>query len=304
MPNRSTVHPQADTRRVLRALDAAGFPDAVPDVRAKLDHAEQLTRSASEAPRQVADVSRDLARQLAAGTITADEAGATLLETERAHAAHSAGVGLLRTAGDIAANAASALLAEQSETLLADVLQPRGHELVAAAAKAGEKLPQGITTAGAAMAADAAVRRLWAQLHDAAEAWRLVTNVAWELHHGGFTKLGPKADAAAEYNAGRPLLEYGAPELLMPSIGLAGPLVLLQDIRSGAEPEVQTAAQLRATEDRVNREAAAERDAAALASRSLSDPYTGTQRAHAAAAEVRTEMAAEAASASEPEDAA
>lgn len=304
MPSRSTVHPQADTRRVLRALDAAGFPDAVPDVRAKLDHAEQLTRSASEAPRQVADVSRDLARQLAAGTITPDEAGAAVLDAERAHAAHGAGVQLLRTAGDIAARTASDQLAAQAEALLADVLQPRGHELVAVAAKAGEKLPQAITSADAAMAADATVRRHWAQLHDAAEAWRLVTDVAWALHNGGFTKLGPQADAAAEYNAGRRLFEYRNPDQVLTSIGVAEPLVLLQDIRSGAEPEVQTVAQLRATEDRVNREAAAERDAAALASRSLSDPYTGTQRAHAAAAEVRTEMAAEAASASEPEDAA
>lgn len=304
MPNRSTVHPQADTRRVLRALDAAGFPDAVPDVRAKLDHAEHLTRSASEAPRQVADLAEDLARQLAAGTITADEAGATLLETERAHAAHSAGVTLLRTAGDIAANAASAMLAAQAEALIADVLQPRGHELVAVAAKAGEKLPQNITSADAAMAADATVRRHWAQLHDAAEAWRLVTDVAWALHNGGFTKLGPQADAAAEYNAGRRLFEYRNPDQVLSHIGVAEPLVLLQDIRSGAEPEVQTVAQLRATEDRVKREMAAERDAAALASRSLSDPYTGTHRARAVAAEVRTELAAEAASAAEPEDAA
>lgn len=304
MPNRSTVHPQADTRRVLRALDAAGFPDAVPEVRAKLDHAEQLTRSASEAPRQVADVSRDLARQLAAGTITADEAGAVVLEAERAHAAHGAGVTLLRTAGDIAANAASVMLAEQSEALLADVLQPRGRELVAAAVKAGEKLPPTITSAEAAMAADATVRRHWAQLHDAAEAWCLVTDVAWALHNAGFTKLGPQADAAAEYNAGRRLFEYRNPDQVLSHIGVAEPLVLLQDIRSGAEPEVQTAAQIRASEDRVKREMAAERDAAALASRQHSDPYTGSQRARAVAAEVRNEIAAEAASAAEPEDAA
>ncbi|UDY35690.1 hypothetical protein [Dermatobacter hominis] len=303
MPTRSTLHPQQDVRRVLRALDAAGLGDAIPDVRTTLDRAEHLARSASQAPREIADVSHELARQLAAGAITPDEAGAAVLDAERAHAAHGAGVKLLRAAGDIAARKASDLLAAEAETLIADTLWPAGVKVIEAAVDAGDQLPDDVHSAEDAMNGDPVTRRAWAQLHDAATAWKLLTAAAWELHNGGFTRLSPRAAAAAETNAGRRLFEYRNPDQVLSHVGLPEPLVLLNDIRSGAEPEIQTLEQLRATEAEVDRRVAEERDALAFAARpNVSTP--NSERAKAAARELKAELAAEAALVPEPEDAA